>query len=98
MGAKLVQAGVLEAPASPALIIPQGCIVKDLEDGTKKVRLVQDATAVGLNPCQPDKPFPMPRINDAVRGAKLNGWAAKFDLKDGFYHIPINRKTVKLLA
>ncbi len=98
MGNKLIEAGVLECPQQPLLTIPHGCIVKDLEDGTRKVRIVQDATAVGLNPCQADKPFPMPRIGDAVRGAKKGGWSAKYDLRDGFYHMPVNRKTAKLLG
>ena len=39
-----------------------------------------------------------PKINDVVRSSFLDWWAAKFDLKDGFYHIPVNTKLTSLLG
>ena len=80
---------------------PLGLVEKKLEPGQvgpPKLRLITDARATGLNDCIRDCPFPLPSIHDVIVGAKKGWWAAKFDLKDGFYHLPIHKKFVDLLG
>ena len=84
LGQELIDMGVIEWPNKPAHTIPQGCIVKFLADLSKKIRLVQDATATDINPRQPDRWFPMPSINNAARSAQYQGWMGKRDMKHGF--------------
>ncbi len=93
---------MLEYPAEGVkLLHSMGAVKKKLEPGQSgppKVRVVVDAAASGINDCIRDTPFVMPRIGDVVRNAKKGWWAAKFDLKDGFYHIPVNIKLSSLLG
>jgi hypothetical protein len=96
------QSGVLQYPFDDVKLINSlGVVTKKLEPGQvgkPKLRVVVDAAASGINDCMEDKPFPMPGIGDVVRSAKVDWWAAKFDLKDGFYHIPVNIKLTSLLC
>ncbi len=94
--------GVLEeVDHQPRVTHPLGLVMKKMEvgqEGPQKFRMITDARASGLNDCIRDCPFPLPTINEVVRGAHLNWWAAKFDLRDGFYHIPVNDSFVDLLG
>ncbi len=95
-------AGVVQLPFDEVRVINSlGVVTKKLEPGQvgkPKLRVVVDAAASGVNECIRDMPFPMPKINDVVRSSFLDWWAAKFDLKDGFYHIPVNTKLTSLLG
>jgi hypothetical protein len=94
--------GVVQLPFDEVKVVNSlGVVTKKLEPGQTgkpKLRVVVDAAASGVNECIRDMPFPMPGISDVVRSSFLGWWAAKFDLKDGFYHIPVNAKLVPLLG
>ncbi len=97
-----VWSGVLEFPASDVQLGHSLGVVKKKREpgqvGPPKVRVVVDAAASGINECIEDKPFPMPKIGDVVRCAKLGRWAALFNLNDGFYHIPVDSRVSSLLG
>ena len=40
----------------------------------------------------------LPTIRDALRAGRIGWWAAKFDLKDGFFHLPIHADFVDLFG
>ena len=68
---------------------PLGLVEKKPEighDKPSKFRLITDARVSGLNDCIRECPFPLPSIHDVIMGSKIGWWAAKYDLKDGFYH------------
>ncbi len=96
------ESGVIQYPSNDALLVSSmGVVTKKLEPGQTgkpKLRVVVDAAESGINDCIRDMPFIMPSINDVVGSAKLGWWAAKFDLKDGFYHIPVQPKLTSLLG
>jgi len=97
-----VSSGILESPFNDVRLVNSlGVVTKKLEPGQvgkPKLRVVVDAAASGINDCMMDMPFPMPRIGDVVRSGKLGWWMAKFDLKDGFYHIPVDKRVVSMLG
>jgi hypothetical protein len=102
MIAKQQKLGVLESvDHCPRVLQPLGMIEKKLEpgqEGPAAFRMITDAKVSGLNDCIRDCPFPLPSIRDAVRSGKMGWWAAKYDLKDGFYHIPVHPRFVDLLG
>ena len=97
-----VALGVMEPDVCRPLIThPLGLVGKKLEPGQTgppKFRMITDARTTGLKDCIRDCPFPLPSIHDVVSGARVNWWAAKYDLKDGFYHIPVHNLFVDLLG
>ena len=87
----------------PKLTHPVGAVLKPLPVApppgyVPSVRYITDCTISGLNDCIRSTEMALPTIRDAVRAGRKGWWAAKFDLKDGFFHIPIHADFVDLFG
>jgi hypothetical protein len=82
---------VEEVPSPPRIINSMFAVPKPpLPNGTLQCRNVVDCSMSMLNSCLFSIEMRLPTIRDTIRLAGIGWWAAKFDLKDGFFHIPIH--------
>jgi len=73
-------------PSEPTCVHPLGAV---RAEGAKKFRLIMDCTASGLNACIRKTSMALPTVRDVMRGSRVGWYAAKYDLKDGFFHVKI---------
>lgn len=93
---RLVQLGKLEKVAHrPYIVSPMGAIVKP---DTKKVRIVLDTTASGLNDCLHSPPMKLPTLSTILARATPNCYQAKHDLADAFLSIPVRPEHCDVLG
>jgi hypothetical protein len=89
---KLIDLGFLEPiPLPPLCYSPVFAVWKPTPLGDPPAcRNVVDCAKSGINEAIRHMAMALPTIRDTVRAAKRGWWAAKFDLKDGFFHVPIH--------
>ena len=92
--ARLRRRRVLDGPFSVSdtghitVVQPLGAVEKK---GTKKLRLVTDFTASGINGCLPPRPLFLPTMADAIRFVGGGGWyGSKMDMSDAFLCNPVH--------
>jgi len=73
-------------PQEPSCVHPLGAV---RAEGAKKFRLIMDCTASGLNACIRTTAMALPTVRDVMRGSRVGSFAAKYDLKDGFFHVKV---------
>jgi hypothetical protein len=97
---KLIDFGFLEPiPLPPLCNSPVFAVWKATPPGDPPAcRNVVDCAKSGINESLRYMAMALPTIRDAIRAAKQGWWAAKFDLKDGFFHVPIHPDWVDLFG
>ena len=71
--------------------IPLGIVPKE---GDAIGRVITDLTASGFNACIPKLDMSLPSIRDMINLVEKDGYMAKLDLKDGFFHVPLHPSIV----
>ena len=92
---------VMDEASDVVLNHPLGLVEKKREPGytgPPKYRVITDAHASGLNDCIRDRVFSLPTIDTVVLGTKIKWVLAKYDLKNGFYHIGVKASQANLLG
>lgn len=93
---RLVSLGKVEAVDHvPYIVNSLGAVTKK---DTGKVRVIVDCTKSGLNAHLSAPPMALPTIRDAARLIQPGFWMAKFDLSDGFLHLPVRTDQCDLLG
>jgi hypothetical protein len=88
----LVDRGILEiVPNRPLVVNPMFAVPKAVLTGQPlQARPVIDCARSLLNAAMFHQPMALPTIRDVIRSTRKGWFASKYDLKDGFFHVPVH--------